>query len=527
MNLLGVVAWILLAPQAEPASKPAADPVVAWFESGAIPELELSIGDKEVARLRQSPKEYVSAELTEKGGGFHGRVALKLKGSAGSFRDLEDKPGFTIDVDREKSSADFHGLVKFHLNNSVQDGSYLNEFAGYEIFRRSGLPAPRITHAIVRLNGRSLGLYVLKESYDRRFLARFFERSDGNLYDGGVNGEVDDELDRDSGDGPLDRADLKRLAAACHEENAKKRRERVAALVDLDRFLTFMALEAMLAHWDGYTPNQNNWRVYFDPKTKKAVFIPHGMDQIFGDHEAPIVQHPVGIVARAVMADPECQTAYHKRLRDLLPLLFPSKDIEAAVRRKSDRLLPVVEKSLGADFAARLRAEADVLLLRIRARSLRLLEESKRPLPEPLDFTKGPFALRVLAWQKRQECDDANLDIVGQGDDRRMILKTGTCGRCIQSYRSRIPLPAGSYRFRATMTARSIRPLADTDNAGAGIRISGERRSSVFSGDAVDSPQSFDFTVEDGGRDVELVIELRASSGEITLPLNGLFLERR
>src|SRR5262249_36204758 len=154
---------------------------------------------------------------------------------------------------------------KFHLNNAVQDPTYLHELVGYELFRRTGLPAPRITHAHVFLDGRDLGLYVLKEAYDRRFLAQFFARNDGNLYDGGVNGDVDKQLGRDSGKGPLDRHDLVALTAACAEADPARRRAALEQCVDIERFLTFMALEALVGHWDGYVSNQNNWRVYFDP----------------------------------------------------------------------------------------------------------------------------------------------------------------------------------------------------------------------------------------------------------------------
>ena len=54
----------------------------------------------------------------------------------------------------------FHGLRKFHLNNAVQDGSFLHELISGEIFRAGVVAATRVAHARVWLNDRELGLYV-------------------------------------------------------------------------------------------------------------------------------------------------------------------------------------------------------------------------------------------------------------------------------------------------------------------------------------------------------------------------------
>jgi hypothetical protein len=53
-----------------------------------------------------------------------------------------------------------------------------------ELLRAAGVPAPRITHARVMLNGRNLGLYVLVEEFDKTFLGRHFSNPNGNCYDG-------------------------------------------------------------------------------------------------------------------------------------------------------------------------------------------------------------------------------------------------------------------------------------------------------------------------------------------------------
>ena len=112
-------------------------------------------------------------------------VGVHLKGAAGSFRNVDDKPALTLNFDRFVEHQRFHGLDKIHLNNSVQDPAWMTEIVCGDLFLAAGVPTARATHAVVDLAGRPRGLYVLKEGYNRTFLKRYFQNPNGNLYDGG------------------------------------------------------------------------------------------------------------------------------------------------------------------------------------------------------------------------------------------------------------------------------------------------------------------------------------------------------
>ncbi len=129
-------------------------------------------------------------------------VAIHLKGSIGSFRDVDDKPDLTLDFNRFNARQKFHGLRRIHLNNSVEDPSYCNELLGSELFRAAGIPAPRVAHAVVTLNGRRLGLYVLKEGFTEDFLGCYFKQVGGNLYEPGEGHDVNQRLKRNSVQAP-------------------------------------------------------------------------------------------------------------------------------------------------------------------------------------------------------------------------------------------------------------------------------------------------------------------------------------
>ena len=90
------------------------------------------------------------------------------------------------------------GLSKIFLNNSAQDTTCLAESMSTQMFRDAGLPAARVTHAFVELNGRKLGLCVLIEAMNKDFLRQYFKNAKGNLYEAYLQ-DIDQQLDLDGG----------------------------------------------------------------------------------------------------------------------------------------------------------------------------------------------------------------------------------------------------------------------------------------------------------------------------------------
>ena len=127
----------------------------------------------------------------------------------------------------------------------------------------------RGAYATLKLNRRNLGLYVLKEGLTKEFLAQYFRRTDGNLYDGGFRRDVDRPLERIHGGGADDQADRLALLAAVREPDAARRWQRLQQVLDLDRFVTSLALQAIMWNWDGYAMARNNYRIYHDPESGK------------------------------------------------------------------------------------------------------------------------------------------------------------------------------------------------------------------------------------------------------------------
>ncbi len=142
------------------------------FEEHRVRQLALNLSEQEIEKIRKENRPYVRATLLETLDGVtktYPDVSIKIKGAAGSSREFDDKPALTLRTDRIQRDQRFHGLKKFHLNNSVQDETYLHEWVSSKYFQAADYPAPRVAHARLKINERDMGLYVLKEGFDDSF----------------------------------------------------------------------------------------------------------------------------------------------------------------------------------------------------------------------------------------------------------------------------------------------------------------------------------------------------------------------
>jgi spore coat protein CotH len=344
LGLLFLCAHAWLAAEQARAQSPAAESA-AFFSSGKVIHLKITVEGKELEALRREPRKYAKATLIEDDSSPLKDVGIHLKGAAGSYRDFDDKPGLTLNVAKFVEERRFHGMGKFHLANSVQDPSYVQELICGELFRAAGVPASRIGHALVTLNGRPRGLYYLKEGYDKHFLKANFGNRLGNLYDGGFLRDLDQPLVLLAGkDDVKPGTDLKKLVAAAREGNLKDRFQKIAAVLDMDKFISYLALEVITWDWDGYPMNRNNYRIYHDPARDKLVFFPSGMDQMFGDPSGPILPNFQGFIARALIETPEGKARYLARMEEIITKVYNTEKMLKRLNELQDRIQTAIAR---------------------------------------------------------------------------------------------------------------------------------------------------------------------------------------
>src|SRR4051812_8809970 len=296
-------------------------PGVEFFNEAALRTFRLEIPPAELVRLGQSSRSYVTGQVIEAERVLT-NVAIRLRGH-GSFCLLEDKPNFSIKFDEWKTAQSYRGLSKLMFNNASQDSTWFAEFTARGLFRDAGVPAARATHARVLLNGRDLGLYVVLEAVNREFLQQHFRSAKGNLYEANLT-DIDMPMEQDTGfrSNQVDRLNLVRV---CSMTNQMERWYELPAVLDVDRFISFAAMEMLTAHWDGYVLHTNNYRMYHEPRTDKFHFIPHGMDWAFLRPTLSIEAPRKSLVARAVLDLPPGRKLYWERVGQLFTnfLVYP------------------------------------------------------------------------------------------------------------------------------------------------------------------------------------------------------------
>jgi spore coat protein H len=513
--------------QATAAGDPAKGPAAGdgAFDPAPVLRIRIDLSEESLQGLRDEPRTYVRGTVRE-GDLVLQEVGVRLKGSVGSFQPVDGKPGFSLKFDRFVPEGRFHGLRKLILDNCDQDPTAMSEMIGNEIFRAAGIPAPRNGYAMVELNGRALGLYVVTEAATRQFLERWFEDASGVLYEGPR--DIDFDLDIDSG--KSDRSDLRALAEAAREKDPAKRIERLEKLLDLDRFIAFIALEAVACHWDGYAQGKNNYRIYHDPKSDRMVFIPHGIDQLFQNSSAPLFPTTSGLVARAVLRTPEGRKRYREKVRLILDEVLDLPAIEKRVRELGAKIRGAnrrgiigslvagpVDTSFAARIAARVRSARDQL-------DGKVVISAGPALP----FDASGRA-RLSGWQARYLGGGSPRfsRLAGGGERGGIALRCdiGDGGPSRATWRLRVCLPPGKYRFAGRVRIEGVVPanveLNDAGRGGADLRISRDQPESKLEGDRGWTTSSFDFEIdpviegpgEQPTTQVELVCELQASAG--------------
>ena len=452
--------------------------------------------------------------IVREGTTLYTNVEVHLKGAAGSFRSVDDNPGLTLNFSKDAPGQTFHGYHKISLNNSVQDRSFLTEKICRELFEVAGVPAPHAGFAKVELNGRNLGLRVMLEGYGKHFLKRYFKNTSGNLYDGGFVEDITSNLGVNSGDKPQEHPGLLALIDACRVQDRTQRFARLKETLDMDRFLSYVAMDVMQCDWDGYAMNHNNWRLFHDMEANKMVFMPHGLDQMFGvertSPDCPILPHMSGKVAVAVMTTPEGKRLYLERMAQLYTNVWHVDAILKRVDQLAAVIRPVFAEN-GSSSARYHDSEVENLKERITQRDESLRRQLAKLSNQPR--TEANSALHLTGWGHSSQMGSPQFN-QSKDDSGNEVLYLAANGNTICSWRTRLALEEGAYRFEGKVRTHNVKSSSGEPTGGAGLRIHGGPVAPELNGDQDWQKVSYSFRVPEGGGDIEVVCELRAARGE-------------
>ena len=324
------------------------------FQLDMVHQVEISVGDAGWEALSIDPFTYIEGDVIIDGE-LVSSVGVRIKGRIGSYRDLSKKSAFKVDFNKFVDGQTFCALEKLNLNNMVQDSSQVHERLAYEVYRMAGVPTPRIGYAWVQLNGIDFGLYSLGEPYDDIFLEGRYAEPDGNLYDGDYvwyGGSSYQKLDFTTGlqdmfqldEGEdVEFVDLHAVTAAVNASfGSSSFDETMGTVVNMDEFIGMWAGDVWTGHYDSYSYNQNNYRVYFDPEDGLADLFPWDPDWAF--YSSTPITSPSGLLSRGCKSDASCHADFTATLAQLC------LDVEASdLEEQLDDAIALISDYVAAD----------------------------------------------------------------------------------------------------------------------------------------------------------------------------------
>jgi hypothetical protein len=306
--------------------------------------------------------------------------------------------------------------------------------------------------------------------------------------------------------------DIHALLAACKAPDP--RFQALSRTLDVERFVSFAAMEMLISHWDGYTMHTNNYRVYHDVSSDKMVFIPHGLDSVFRSPNLSIRPPLNSIVSRALFQTAEGEELYQRRLRSLFTSVFR---LEGITNRIGEALARLRSAGLPSGQLHIIERQAGILRSRIALRSNRFKDALSGK--DPIAFQFDPAGLVGLdGWREEFDHGDPIFDRPTEGGIPTLHVKAEG-GRCRASWRTLICLERGRYSFEGRVRTENI-------VGGAGLRISGDPRNIRLSGKTPWRNLQHEFRVEDATGEVDLVCECDATEGEAWFDLGSLHVRR-
>lgn len=427
---------------------------------GPVLHWEVQVRRADLEKLRKSggpwnrENDSDASATVRAGGQVWTNVAIHLKGAAGSFRPVDDLPALTLNFGKFQDGQTCGGHRKLHLNNSVQDASRLDEILASEMFLQSDLPTPRATRALVSLNGRYLGIYVLKGGWDKAFLKQHFESSKGNFYDPGFTKDLDTNLERDSGEGAPDWSDLIALRESLAVQDPAERLQRVSRHLDIDRIATLGALQILLDDWDGYLRNRNNYRVYHVPASDRLVLMPHGMDQLWRSPRGSFTPALSSLLGQRLFSIPAMADQLSHRMRELTNTVFRPQFVDRVFSNAQSRLRErLILEGREAELPPVQRA-VDSTLQRTRQRMAAFAGQRYQP-PQPGEFDSNG-RMRLTEWSPSSPEQEGHATRIEADEGTSVFRITASAAEGQTSLQKRILLAPGLYQWEARVRTRSV-----------------------------------------------------------------------
>ena len=298
-------------------------------------------------------------------------VSFNAKGNSSLNQVASGPPtqrfSYKINFGKYESGQTFHGLDKLHLNNMYADATNIKDYMSYEMFRKMGIPAPLTSYAMLKVNGKTVGLYLLVENIGDSFLKRY--NLDGKMYKPEQNqGEHGASLKYkgesiDSYSDIFDNAETKaidddkeRLIESIRKLNNQEDLENI---LDIDELINFYAVHNFLLSYDSYTgPSIHNYYLY--EKNGKLSMFPWDYNMNYGSFgmgqddnvianfgiDSPLlsIDNSERPLWNWIMSNEEYKNKYHEAMDKLLKTYLESNEFTNQMNTMYNIFKPYLSK---------------------------------------------------------------------------------------------------------------------------------------------------------------------------------------
>ena len=369
------------------------------FDTGRVHTIDVQISEADWEDLLSRPEDKEKYETNVMIDGEPiGQVAFSAKGNSSlsfvRYSGMSSRYSFKLNFGKYVKGQTWHGLDKLNLQNGIADASYMKEYLSYELFRRTGVPAPLCSYAFLTINGEPYGLYLMVEEADSSFIERALT-GDGSLYKpqwaetpldaerinallngasahakGGAGSEllyIDDQTESypDIFENTVTKPDPEseeRVIAALKSLNSRNDLETV---LDMEEIIRYFAVHNFLMNYDSYTgPMLHNYYLY--ENGGRLQFLPWDYNLAFGaystDGVAIHVNDPGAVINQGIdtplvstdlsvrpmwswiPSDPEYLARYHEQMGQMIREQFDSGDFLAEADRVYEMIRPYIEQ---------------------------------------------------------------------------------------------------------------------------------------------------------------------------------------
>lgn len=314
---------------------------------------------------------WVTADIS-----FNGQVwsnvGLRYKGNStlmGAWGSGLLKLGFKLNFDKFEDdypaidNQRFFGFDELSFSSNYRDPSYLHEKVAADIFRDAGLVAANTAFYAVYMDyGQGsvyIGLYTAVEEIEDTVLQTQFTDDSGNLYKPEGTGAAfqagtftESGFEKKTNEDEADYSDILALFDALHASTRATQPEAwragLEAVLNVDQFLHWLAVNTVITNWDTYGTMAHNYYLYNDPATGLLNWIPWDNNEaLTAGRRATSAIDLATITAdwpliRYLMDDPVYQSRYREYVAGTIAAAFDPATMAETYQTFHDLITPYV-----------------------------------------------------------------------------------------------------------------------------------------------------------------------------------------